>query len=98
MPPSKETSPATRRVRGLWRQALVATAVVAGAGCYINNAGQAPALDALYFPTGLLTSPGRTSLYVTNSDFDLQFNGGTVMALNLPRLREKILKPLLSGL
>ncbi len=42
-----------------------------------------PPTDALYFPTALAISPGRTSLYVVNSDFDLQYNGGTIQVLNL---------------
>src|SRR5262249_39780901 len=51
-----------------------------------------------YFPTNLLTSPGRSTLYVTNSDFDLQYNAGTVMAINLQRLRLQGLEPLLKAL
>lgn len=42
-----------------------------------------PPTDSLYFPTALAISPGRTSLYVVNSDFDLQYNGGTIQVLNL---------------
>lgn len=89
-------SPA-RGKRRLARGALAAAAVVI-AGCYIGNQGEDPPLNRLYFPTGLVTSPGRTALYITNSDFDLQFNGGTVMAFKLGLMRDVILKPLLKDL
>jgi hypothetical protein len=59
------------------------------AGCFTSSEGREPKLDQLYFPTGLVTSPGGTLLYVANSDFDLRYSGGTVMALNLPLIREK---------
>ncbi len=53
-------------------------------GCFFpgEDALRPPQL-ALYFPTGLAVSPGRTALYVANSDFDLQYNGGTVQAVQL---------------
>lgn len=56
---------------------------VAVAGCFTGSEGLEPPTDALYFPTALRVSPGRSTLYVVNSDFDLQYNGGTVFALNL---------------
>lgn len=51
--------------------------------CFLGNEGIQPPQEALYFPTGLVVSPGRTTLYVANSDFDLQYNGGTVQAIEL---------------
>ena len=89
------------------KKRLIATALAAGClaaaallvpGCYIGNQGQDPPTNRLYFPTGLVTSPGRTALYIANSDFDLQFNGGTVVAFDLGRMRDRVLKPLLAGL
>jgi hypothetical protein len=62
------------------------------AGCYINDAGLSPPTDSFYYPTGLVVSPGGKVLYVANSDFDLQYNGGTVQALDLTRLRDEALK------
>jgi len=44
----------------------------------------------MYFPVGLALSPGGHTLYVVNSDFDLQFNGGTVLALDLDRIRSNV--------
>ncbi|MBK8936483.1 MAG: hypothetical protein IPM79_02235 [Polyangiaceae bacterium] len=64
--------------------ALGAALAALGAGsCFTGSDGLLPPTESLYFPTGLVVSPGRTTLYVVNSDFDLQYNGGTVQALNL---------------
>lgn len=63
-------------------------------GCFTGSDGLVPPARDLYFPTALAVSPGRTTLYVANSDFDLQYSGGTIQALNLatagdqPGLRE----------
>lgn len=74
---------------------LASGAVVAG--CYINNEGLSPPLDSFYFPTAMVVSPGRSALYVASSDFDIQYNGGTVLAVDLRRLRPQ-LASLLTGL
>ncbi|MDC0681303.1 hypothetical protein [Sorangium atrum] len=68
-----------------------------GAGCFVEGEGLPPPVEGLYYPTGLAVSPGGRVLYVANSDFDLQFNGGTVQALDLQRLRKRALT-LQSGL
>ncbi len=57
--------------------------------CFTGSEGLNPPTLDLYFPTGIVVSPGRTTLYVANSDFDLQYNGGTVQALNLGRYQEQ---------
>ncbi|MRG90962.1 hypothetical protein GF068_03360 [Polyangium spumosum] len=67
---------------------LAASGLVGLGGCFNVAEGLPPPLDAFYFPTGVLVSPGRTALYVANSDFDLQYSGGTMMALDLVLLRE----------
>ncbi|WP_437819262.1 hypothetical protein [Sorangium sp. So ce1078] len=61
------------------------------AGCFVDSEGLPPPAEAFYFPTGLAASPGGRVLYVANSDFDLQYNGGTVQALDLQRLRKRAL-------
>lgn len=61
------------------------------AGCFVGSEGLPPPGDGFYFPTGLAVSPGGRVLYVANSDFDLQYNGGTVQALDLQRLRKRAL-------
>jgi hypothetical protein len=73
------------------RVACAVTALCAAfaSGCYTDSDGLDPPRDALYYPTNLVVSPGRKVLYVTNSDFDLQYNGGTVQALDLVALRER---------
>jgi len=72
------------------RGALALTAAAGAllaASCFTSSDGLEPPQQSFYFPTGVLVSPGGTALYVVNSDFDLQFNGGTVQALDLPALR-----------
>jgi hypothetical protein len=59
--------------------------------CYSSGEGISPPLDRIYFPVGLTIDKTRTRLYVASSDFDLQFNAGTVQALNLERIRELVL-------
>ncbi len=52
-------------------------------GCLVGAAGIVPPTKQIYFPTALAVSPGRSTLYLANSDFDLQYNGGTVQAFGL---------------
>lgn len=72
-------------------------------GCFPPDEGQVPDLNRIYFPTGLALSPveGADScnapttakhrwLYVANSDFDLQFNAGTVQVFDLDLVDEVI--------
>jgi len=67
---------------------LLALSALALAGCYDQGDGVEPPLTRIYFPTGLVMSPGGTRLYVVNSDFDLQYNSGSVQALDLERVRQ----------
>src|SRR5215475_10467111 len=76
------------------RIASVAVAVLAVASCYSTGDGPDPT-TTLYFPVGLTVSPGGHALYVANSDFDLQFNSGTVEAYHLDDIR-KFLEPIWS--
>src|SRR5688572_15150371 len=71
---------------------LLVTTAVAGAavGCYTSDEVLDPPTTTFYFPTGVVVSPGGTTLYVINSDFDLQYNGGTVQALDLAAIRPKL--------
>jgi hypothetical protein len=56
--------------------------------CYPSGAeGTDPPTTTFYFPVGLAVSPGGNVLYVANSDFDLQWNGGTIQSYDLFRLR-----------
>lgn len=58
------------------------------AACVPAGDGVAPPTDRLYFPVGLAVDESSQWLYVVNSDFDLQFNSGTVQSLRLGRIRE----------
>jgi hypothetical protein len=57
--------------------------------CYSAGAGSNPPPTSFYFPVGLAVSPGGNALYVVNSDFDLQWNGGTLQSYDLSRIREQ---------
>src|SRR5258708_7769595 len=70
---------------------LLLGAAVAGAAipsCYSAGGGMGPPNNTLYFPVGLAVSPDGQALYVANSDFDLQFSGGTLQSYNLQNLRD----------
>ena len=58
------------------------------ADCYSQGDGSAPPLDRFYFPVGLQVSAGGNVLYAINSDFDLQYNGGTFQSYDLRKIRE----------
>lgn len=59
------------------------------AGCFALGVGIEPSQSRqLYYPTALLTSPGKHALYIVNSDFDIQFTGGTVQAVDLDSVRK----------
>ncbi len=69
---------------------LAASAAIAA--CYSAGNGSAPPTNGLYYPVGLaVSSPagGQAGdyLYVANSDFDLQYNGGTLQSYDLRQLR-----------
>jgi hypothetical protein len=68
---------------------LLSTSVMTlcAAGCFTSSEGREPNPNRFHYPTGLVASPGGTVLYVANSDFDLEFAGGTVQALDLGQLR-----------
>lgn len=71
------------------RAAMLGLMVGAGAllDCYSTGDGLAPPPQSLYFPVGLQVSHGGNVLYVVNSDFDLQFNGGTLQSYDLDLVR-----------
>src|SRR5689334_18235438 len=77
--------------------AIAVLPVLGSSGCFTDSEGLDPPHDAFYFPTNLVVSPGGKALYVTNSDFDLQYNGGTVQVLDLAKIREKA-RALVAGL
>ena len=59
------------------------------AGCFPSGEGVDPPGDrSVYFPVGLALDSGNNFLYIANSDFDLQYNAGTVSSWNLATLDE----------
>jgi hypothetical protein len=63
-----------------------ALALLFSISCTSAGEGIAPPLDAIYFPTGLALSSNSRQLYVVNSDFDLQYNAGTLQSLDLTHI------------
>lgn len=47
-----------------------------------------PPLDAVIYPVGVALSASGDRLYVANSDFDLRYNGGTVVAIDAKAVRD----------
>jgi DNA-binding beta-propeller fold protein YncE len=56
---------------------------LAGASCGFGQSGIEPPSDRIFFPAGMAVDPGGEWLYVVNSNSDLRFNAGTVVAVNL---------------
>ena len=61
--------------------------------CYpAAGEGVDPPAFGFYFPVGLAVSKGGNVLYAVNSDFDLQWNGGTIQSLDLHMIRNDTVK------
>ena len=73
---------------------LGAGAVIAA--CYSAGDGTAPPPNTIYFPVGLDVSVNGNVLYVANSDFDLQYNGGTIQSYDLNAIRTDVLKTIVN--
>lgn len=71
--------------------ALSATFLV---GCP-DNAGNPPPADHLFYPIAAVVAgtDARPFLYVVNSNFDLKYNGSTVVAIDLAPLRNRARDP-----
>lgn len=88
--PRKSASSALRSWRSLWLAALPVLTLGA-VDCYSTGDGTSPPLTDFYFPVGLQVSAGGTVLYAVNSDFDLQYNGGTLQSYDLGLIRRHAL-------
>lgn len=85
--------------RAFFPSVLVVVGAFLAMTCVPAGDGVIPPSDRVYFPVGLAVTPvesGESFLYVVSSDFDLQFNQGTVQSLDLARLREVSRHPCLS--
>jgi hypothetical protein len=58
--------------------------------CFPPGEGEPAPADGVYFPVGLAIDAKAKHLFIANSDFDLQFNSGTVLSWNLQALRESL--------
>jgi DNA-binding beta-propeller fold protein YncE len=61
---------------------LLALAAAAPA-CKLDQKGVSPPLDRIVFPASALVDPGGEWLYVANSNSDLRYNNGTLVAVDL---------------
>ena len=66
--------------------ALGALALVAASGCSLHQAGVSPPDNRIFFPSGGVVDPDGSFLYVANSNSDLRYNAGTIVAIDLPRV------------
>jgi hypothetical protein len=74
---------ASRRGRGLAPIVVAALGVAAAPACKLNQQGVPPPLDRIAFPASALVDPGGHWLYVANSNSDLRYNSGTLVAVDL---------------
>jgi YVTN family beta-propeller protein len=57
--------------------------VAIGGGCNFGESGIAPPTNRVFLPAGIAPDPDDSFLYVVNSNSDLRFNAGTVVAVDL---------------
>jgi hypothetical protein len=71
------------------RSALIAAVASAAAiGCGLNQEGIAPPPDRIFYPGAILVEPDLSRwLFVLNSNSDLRFNDGTLVAVDLDLAR-----------
>jgi DNA-binding beta-propeller fold protein YncE len=74
------------RVPIFWLSALGAL-LLTGAGCSLGQSGINPPVDQIFLPSGLAVDPNGNWLYVINSNNDLRFNAGTLLALDLQKAK-----------
>jgi hypothetical protein len=84
-------APARRLALNVARVLLGAAALSGlSPACFSGAGGTNPPQKSFYFPVGLAVSSGGNVLYAVNSDFDLQWNGGTLQSYDLFRLRHDV--------
>src|SRR5687768_3002544 len=59
-------------------------------GCFPPGEGLTPPSTQIYYPVGLALDDAARHLFVANSDFDLQFNAGTLLSFDLEALRSRL--------
>jgi YVTN family beta-propeller protein len=66
--------------------ALAGLAVMAGWGCNFGQSGIEPPANRIFLPAGIAIDPDDDLLYVVNSNSDLRFNAGTIVAVDLTKV------------
>jgi DNA-binding beta-propeller fold protein YncE len=61
---------------------LAAAGGILLSACGLNQEGVPPPQDAIFFPASALADPAGDWLYVTNSNSDLRYNDGTLVAVD----------------
>ncbi len=76
---------------------LAAISALALSSCFSPGDGQAPPLNRLYFPTGVVLDSVNVDangapkfMYVASSDFDLQYRSSSLVSFDLARIREVV--------
>jgi len=64
---------------------FVLSVVAVGGGCNFGQSGIAPPTNRIFLPAGIVADPDNSFLYVVNSNSDLRFNAGTVVAVDLAK-------------
>jgi hypothetical protein len=59
-------------------------------GCFPPGEGLSPPSNRIYYPVGLALDDSAEHLFIANSDFDLQFNAGTLQSFDLNALRSRL--------
>lgn len=68
---------------------LLGLGVVVAAGCYNSGGGADPDDKKPYFPVGVAVSDSGNWLFVASSNFDLRYNAGTVLALDVRKIADR---------
>src|SRR5215831_1192338 len=85
-PAGMTTAPGRGRGRAPWRASLPLALALASAtapACKLNQQGVPPPSDRIAFPASALVDPDGHWLYVANSNSDLRYNNGTLVAVDL---------------
>ncbi len=66
-------------------------------GCAKETPGITPPEDRFFFPSGVLYDKDTQTLFVTNANSDLKYNGGTLVALDMEKILSALSDPLGQG-
>jgi hypothetical protein len=53
--------------------------------CSVSDEGRAPPAANFFYPTGVVADPSGDTLFVTNGNTDLRYNGGSIVVINFAR-------------